>query len=206
MDLNSIVQNIATFTVGTISVSAVLVAISKRVFDKWLETRVAKYDYELKLRLEEYKLEKEKIAEESKIRFSKLHSERAEIIKELYKKLQRVHDYLIIYISELSKNTTNLDKFMDIHKSLNEEAGDFLNYANNNRIFFDTRLVSTIKQVEEIIVVKVDTDRIKEKVIKSNKVYLEEVERNILTKLVHVEIPRLKEVLEQEFRKILGVS
>jgi hypothetical protein len=206
MDINSLAQNILTFMIGTVSVSAVIIAVSKRVFDRWLQTRVIKYDYELKFKIEEYKLEKEKIAEESKIRFSKLHSERAEIIKELYKKLVRMHDFLIVYFDEYNTNNTDSNKFLTMESLMDEATTDFLNFSNDNRIYFDTKLASTIKQIEDIVVLKLDIRKYKVSVTENNKTKLSDSESRFINQLIHEEIPCLKELLEQEFRKILGVN
>lgn len=204
MDINAMIQNVLTFTIGTISVSAVVIAVSKRVFDKWLESRLAKYNYELKIKLEEYKLEKQKIIEENKIRFTKLHEERAEIIKVLYKKLVIMQDYINIYVNAIKNGQCNSDTFNQSRANVIKSIPDFMRYINRNRIFFDEDILFSIDEIEAIASMIINTY---EGVYSDSSDFKNSTEWNEITKkMIDEEIPQFRHALELKFRNLLGVE
>lgn len=204
MDTKSLLESILTFTIGTASVSTVIIAISKRVFDKWLQARLTKYDYELKIKLEEHKLEKQKINEENKIRFTKLHEERAEVIKNLYSKLVDMSIYLKLYVLDFKNGNYYGAMFEDDRKNLKKSASDFIKYANKNRIFFDEKIIFYLDEIEAIIMTILDSY---EKEFEDGSDFKSSSEWNEITmKMVNEEIPEFKHELELKFRNILGVE
>lgn len=204
MDINSIIQNVLTFTIGTVSVSTVVIAISKRIFDKWLESRLVKYNYEFKIKLEEYKLEKQKIIEENKIRFTKLHEERAEIIKVLYEKLVIMQDHLNIYVRDFKNAKYKSDQFKQDRANILTSIPDFMRYTNRNRIFFDEDILFNIDEIEAIANVIIFAYEEKHD---DGSDFKNSTKWNELTmQMVNGEIPKFRKELELKFRNLLGVQ
>lgn len=204
MDINAIIQNVLTFTIGTVSVSTVVIAVSKRIFDKWLESRLTKYNYELKIKLEEYKLEKQKIIEENKIRFTKLHEERAEIIRVLYKKLVIMQDHINVYVSDFKNGKYKSDEFNQHRANIFKSIPDFMRYTNRNRIFFDEDILFNIDEIEAIANIIINSYEGKHD---DGSDFKNSTEWNALTmQMINDEIPKFRKELELKFRNLLGVQ
>lgn len=203
MDINSLLESIFTFAIGIVSISTLILKVSKRIIDELLQAILKKYDYELKRKLEEYKLEQQKIHEENKIRFTKLHEERAEVIKNLYSKIVDLEYYLNFYVSDYNTGKESTLEFIENRENLLMSATDFSQYANKNKIFFDEKIVNCIKEINaivEIILGMYETDCKDNSDSKCKSTWNE-----LATRIVNEDIPEFRCKLESEFRKILGV-
>lgn len=204
MDITTLLGNILTFSIGTISVSAVIIYISKAVFNKWLEARTLNYQNDLALKLEEFKFEKQKIAEENRIKYVKLHEDRAEVIKNLYSKLVDMEDFLSSYVNHIKQNKTSEDYFQYIRKELFQSVTDFMIYANRNKIFFDKTINHYIKEIEaitNIIVTSYEEERDDGSDLKNTETWHE-----LTSMMINGDMKEFREELEAQFQNLLGIE
>ena len=150
--------------------------------------------------LEKYKSNLEKESFKYKTRYEKLHAERAEVIKELYKKLIKAQRSMRSLIAPLQlSGETPIDTKTKI---AHEDANDFLFYFSVNRIFLEKIL---IKQIDKIVVSLRDAwEGFNLSTADPSKKDLEMWRE--AWKQINEEFPRTEELIENRFRKILGIE
>lgn len=149
---------------------------------------------------------------EFNIRFSKLHQERAEVIKELYKKIVELHSAMVVFTRRAhfvieDANKEEEERLIRVNKALNE----FHNFFIPNRIFFNRELASKLENLSkeywnkgwdfasmntEFKAGGLTREMVKNYLDKSRKI----------TETIENDFVKLIEDVETEFRKMLGVD
>ncbi|MGH0522467.1 hypothetical protein [Bacillus toyonensis] len=224
------IKSLGVFTLGTASITAIIGYLFKTFFthvlNKQIEdhkTTLNKQIHENQLALnkqledhkttltrqiEEHKTELQQLTNKHQIIFNKLHENRAETIKNLYSKFVDLENKMI--------SLTKLFQAVG-EKSMEEKANEasssyweFLSFYSVNRIYFSEDLCKLIDKIEaEIRGTLIDTGVYELNKIKSgpgNNVSLEQMEiwRKNWAR-IEKDVPELKNSLEKEFRKLLGV-
>jgi len=148
-------------------------------------------------KVEEVKTEFIKVSSEHQIRFSKLHEKRAEIIAELYRRLNNFHWAVCAFLRDF--HTTKNDK--KEFKKLDDKSYEFTDYFHNHRIYFNENICSKINELVDALYSAYVPLESRD----SNDKYLKE-DWNNCAEIVQKQYPKIKESLESDFRKILGVS
>ncbi|WNF35675.1 hypothetical protein RJD24_14600 [Bacillaceae bacterium IKA-2] len=194
------IEEILKFSIGSITISAVVVFISKGIFNTLLSKDIENYKTRLNKELEGHKSELQKSIFEHKTKFSNLHGERANVIKELYKKLTNLETYLKDYYSDI---TDNQDKLL-VGKTLSTLTTsylDFMEYFNHNRIFFDDNVCFYIEEISAITSIVIgggyeENDSVHSLVLTSGW-------NKTVKMLIDDDIPKFKKELENMFKRIL---
>lgn len=152
-----------------------------------------------KLFFEKYfSLQSKKLEQKHQIIFSKLHEERASIIAELYSKIMNVEDSL---------NSFTYTIFNEEHKLSikNEVAEDFRNLRNffeRKKIYFSLELCEMFSRLfHKQTKIWVDIQR--------NDLVSEDEKGELFNKTkedINIDLNIVKEQIENEFRKLLGVN
>jgi hypothetical protein len=196
MEWSNLFQYIATFAIS----SGLIAWIIRSIINSFLKRDIENYKNKLM---------------ESQIRFTKLHEERATVIRDLYYKLVELDDNLKSLICPLQlagdinlkkkfkKSTKAGNNFLDFsHKNriyFNNEINDIIDKINSlmKRAFYDFRSAQEMDELSKQVSSRKEGSWInKEKMEKWNKAW----------DTITLEIPKLKEQLEKEFREILGVK
>ncbi len=152
---------------------------------------------EITRKVQEVKTEFIKMSNEHQIRFSKLHEKRAEVISELY---SRLYDYYWAVCAFL-RNFHNTKPDEKDFKELDDKSYKFSDYFHKHRIYFNKDLCSKIDEIiPTLYSAYVPLER-----RDSNDNHLNE-DWNECAEIVQKEYPKIKESLESDFRKILGVT
>ncbi|MDB4984106.1 MAG: hypothetical protein JWM20_285 [Patescibacteria group bacterium] len=106
----------------------------------WLIKKIA--DHFFSNKLEQYRASLEKENEKFRITYEKLHAERADVIKNIYKKIATTHDSLLSVTSPLQLNGE--DPISAKRAVFVKNANDLLVYFDENKIFFSKSLESKI--------------------------------------------------------------
>lgn len=143
-------------------------------------------------RIINYKLQKKKF------QFEKLYIRRAEIIEKTYKKLSKMHRAFQSLMAplQLSGEPSREEKA----KRAAELANDFIEYFDDNRIYFEKNLEQKINEINK----EFREAWLKFQYATEEKINIEEWTN--AWKKVKEGIPEIKEEIKQEFRKILGVQ
>lgn len=193
-------QEIIEFLGSTTAISLTIGFLGKKAIEAYLVGRI-----------EAYKNNLEKIANEHAVRFQRLHTERAEIVKTFYEKLVFVDDTLhstLRFFQRVGEPTLEekVGKLFDQFNDLRE-------YFLPKRIFFEKNTCELIDKILEsakgvfydITTLPVDPQgspyKYDRELLKERHDFWEKA-RGIHNK----EISQLKNELEKEFRTILGVN
>lgn len=152
--------------------------------------------------LEKFKANLEKEIAIHRIRYEKMHSERAEVIKELYKKMSKVHRSFGSFMSplQLTGEPTEEEK----GKLAAQHANEFTEYYEENRIFIEEDLAEDIDQLSKTLRsawLKFRTSRAVKNESNEHIKYWDDA-----WKIIDEEVPKLKKEIEKKFRKILGIT
>ncbi|MBI2415639.1 MAG: hypothetical protein HYV33_03195 [Candidatus Kerfeldbacteria bacterium] len=182
-----VIKNILYFFIG----SGILAFLIRSIIKHWLNK-----DFE------KYKLEVLKLAEEHKIKFDRLHSERAEVIKNLYGKLSKSITSMQSLISPVQFDGQKIEDKMN--KAV-EEANDFIEYYDQNKIFFQKELCVLLDTIT--LSLKESFKLFKRKDHEPDKSSNEVLDFwDQAWNKISSDVPKAKEKLENEFRKLLGVE
>lgn len=196
---------VATFGGAGVIVIGISSWIGKILANKMFENQrvenekyLKDFQYKLDMKMTELNNQLEK----SKMKFDLLNKERFDVIRELYAKLTDMEDYVSIYFRSLKSGNETVD---EDRKNYILSISDFMNFSNYNRILFDEKIVHDLKEVEALIMIidKLHIGFIEKKIPidfnEKDDIY------KMTDKLINEEIPKLKRVLEEEFRTLLGV-
>lgn len=143
--------------------------------------------------------------EKSKVQFELLNKERIEVIKCLYAKLVDMQDFLGIYFRGINSCNIDIKKKSVEYLNVVKSVSDFMEYNNHNRIFFSENICHDIKEIDAIITIILNIhSRLGGQSTEEEQDLTKEV-LELLNKIIKEEIPRFKDNLESEFRKIMGV-
>lgn len=143
--------------------------------------------------------------EKSKVQFELLNKERIEVIKCLYVKLVDMEDYLGLYFRGLTINNVDSKKESIEYSNLITSVSDFMDYNNHNRIFFSEAICKSINEIDAITTIILNQHEFFSKNPEGVEEGLHEKMIDLINKMIKDEIPKFKQELECEFRKIIGV-
>ena len=139
-------------------------------------------------------------------RFSKLHEIRAQIIADLYGRLCEFHWAVCAFLRDFHKANHDVPRVQELDdKLLDDKLDDFKNFFYKNRIYFTENICSKIDALVNSLysayvpleAIVSGTDR------NDNQV---KQDWNKCAKIVKEKYPEIRESLERDFRKILGVT
>lgn len=187
MEWINLLQNLGIFSIIITGASWVIKKYFEKIFDKDLE---------------KFKADLEKQSTGFRIRYEKMHSERAEVVKVLYKKIVRTyrafHSYMNVF--QGASEPPQEEKGKEASKC----ANDFTDYYKENRIFIDENLAKEIDKLSDAFKkawVEFEISRFN----KTNRPSYVENWSNAW-KIISEETPVVKNKIENEFRKILGIN
>lgn len=211
MDLLTVFQNIGMFTVGT----GIFAFLVKSLINNSLNKDIERFKTGLNNKTEEFKSTLERTTIEHQIRYARLHEERALVMRELYSKLIKMEDSLRQCMAEFIPAGENAPTHEELEKKAAADTNTFYSYFRAERIFFNKNLCelvdsifSTVKNTWE------DFTKYPYDINEFEQLYGRNMEphkdRSASMKrardMVKEEFPKLKEMLEDEFRELLGVS
>lgn len=187
-------SEIITLIISSIGGSAALFAAVA-----WLARSVVKHF--LDKDLANFKLSLERATYEHQIRFSKLHEIRAQIIAELYGRLFEFHWAVCGFLRDFHKANHDAQKIQD----LDAKSYEFKDYFDKHRIYFTENICSKIDELVNALysayvpltAIDPDTDHYDKQLRK---------DWDRCAKIVQEKYPAIRESLESDFRKILGVT
>lgn len=166
--------------------------------------------------LEKFKAELQKESIKFKIRYEKLHSERAEIIKEVYKNIQRTYAALCQYfLRDFSLLHMDLQRYGEINEGIINELQSCTNYFVENRIYFEEELARKIDQLifnyTEIKIIIENNRKNDSKIVEGNslnlgELILKENRDKEIWERINKQLPSITSEIEHRFRVIIGIS
>jgi len=153
--------------------------------------------------LEKFKSSLEREAIQFRVRYEKLHTERAIVIKEIYKRIAKVHIILL--------SLTNPGKFTgeppiaEQEKEAAEAINDLVEFYEENRVFLEESLGKEIDNLIRIIRDSWYTFQFSQQMRSTGETGAGD-KRFESWKLAKDEIPKVKRVIETKFRGILGIE
>lgn len=154
-------------------------------------------------KIEQYKAELERENTKFKITYEKLHTERAEVIKNVYKKIVKTDDAFLNYIKPM--RYTNEPTQDEYAKIAGNAFNDLSSYYRENRIFFTEAFALRIDKILDLllgIANQFQTSRILREENSPNG-YVTEWGK-AFDRLKN-EVPPLKTEIEKEFRTLIGI-
>ncbi|MHA4410656.1 hypothetical protein ACX163_05205 [Bacillus cereus] len=202
------IGSLGVFTLGTATITGIIGYIFKTVFAHMLNKQTEQYKVILNKQTEEHKSELQRLTNKHQIIFNKLHEERAVTIKELYSKFVKLEKKMRSLTSLFQGAWENTMEQKS--KDALDSYWDFLDFYSVNRIYFSEDICKIIDNIEGEF----------KNILHNIQVY--ELDRNELDSDIKVrheqinvwkanwdrvkkEIPDLKNKIEIEFRKLLGV-
>ena len=137
------------------------------------------------------------ISDERHIRFSKLHEKRAEVVEELYDRLCEYNWAVSAFLRDFHKTKPDEKEF----KKLDDKSYEFSDYFHKHRIYFNKDLCSKIDE----IIPELYSGYVPLEGRASSDNYLKE-DWNKCAEIVRKKYPEIRETLESDFRRILGVT
>lgn len=188
------------FLGGAALIVGALVYIAKRVVDGFLQTGVATFKANL-----------EKAATENLIKFKRLHHERAEVVRELYRRLTKLDIVLSSTLSPLQWEgevplSEKVENLVPLHRKFND-------FYQANKIFFSAEMCTKIDNFNQAFLdvyygittfpVDIQSDVYeRDKVMSKDRSDLWKKAR----KLHENEMREIRNEIEREFRNLLGVA
>lgn len=134
-------------------------------------------------------------------RFSKLHEIRAQIIADLYGHLCELHWAVCRFLRDFHKANHDEQRL----KELNDKSHDFTDFYNKHRIYFTENICSKIDAlVQSFYSAWVPLEAIVPSKDRNDKQVKQDW--NECAEIVRKKCPEIRESLERDFRKILGVT
>ncbi|MGH0601710.1 hypothetical protein [Bacillus mycoides] len=228
----SVLEFLGAFGLGTAGISTVIVYLSKQVFlhkmknleenhKNELNKELKKIEAEFKVltdrQIEDHKAELKKINDKYHITFSKLHADRAVIIQDLYSKLVALESKakdLMGPNGSINRSIPRLrepEKTAKISEDLKVSWIDLLDCYTKNKIYFSEEVCKLFEDiiygiptiaVQFFSYTSSKSVQVQEEAISVEK---KEEEDRIVAEFVYDEMPKIKGVLETEFRELLGV-
>jgi len=193
---------------STILSSGIFGVIIGVILKTWFTERLSqsiKHEYDKELENFKNKLQIE--AYKRNIEYSRIHEKRLEIISELAGKMYSLHQALTQYVSvfEWEDGPTKKER----RKMVVETLGDFLKFYRPKKLFLPE---NTVEKIDSFI------KRLNDTAFKfmRNVEYLHELEEDEIKKSIDIwvesdkfaveEIPKIIQVIEDDFRKLLGMK
>lgn len=204
---------------GSATVSVALSAFLIWITTNWISERLKnsiKHEYDLKIEVlkTNLKTESDQTLERLKadlhmhnIQSSKLIEQRGEVIKELHTKIDvlAMHLHSLVYPLQLVGEKTNEEKDKDVFaagKALEE-------YYRANKIYFEKQLCDKIDEIQQIMAsgrhLFIEGHRYAQNPVSTQAAQQYSDWKIQAWKSIEEKVPPLKEHVENEFRKLLGV-
>jgi len=185
-------------TVGGMGLAVWLVrSVIKLYLSKDLEGHKARLRTESEKELEQLRASLHKVAYEHEVRFSRLHDKRALVVAEIYSRMVEAHLAVARLVALLE--STDEPKREEKHEIAAKQINQFRLCLEKNRIYLSEGLCGEIEDLStELAVLATElqlefgTPRYRQTWAESFKSFREK-------------LPPIRKLLEQEFRKILGV-
>lgn len=156
--------------------------------------------------IKRYETELNELTKREEIKFSRLHEDRALITKELYKRLYLLEKQLIPYMDIIRDDMAKFFK-EEYHYEVVKSVYDFIEYANENIIYYEENIASLINEIGEIVKVLNLNAFVWQKVgLPLKETDFDEDWANNVYVIVTTKMPILKKELENAFRDVLGVK
>jgi len=187
MDWFSLLQNLGIFSIASGLIAWLIRQVFKQSFAKDLE---------------KFKADLSKEAIQFRIRYEKLHSERAEVIKKVYEKISRTYRAFRSYMCPLQLAGESSEK--EKGKKAADEVNALVDYYEANRIFFEEEVA---KEVDSLLQeFREAWNQFNYSKYKTGKGHRDVEEWNKVWKKISEETPKTKELIENRFRKIIGIE
>ncbi len=153
--------------------------------------------------LEKFKAELQKEAIKYKTQYETLHIERANVIKEVYKRLVTTEGAFRSLLKPFRLHGEVSDD--EKEKILTNEYNGLIIYYLENRVFFEEDLA---KELDAVIILLQDIQiqRGSEREARMAQIPLSKEEYNKAWKMLKDKLPPIKTSIEQQFRTILGIE
>lgn len=217
MEWVGLLEKLGIFSVGSICIIGLIAFLGKKGLEFLLSRDVEKYKSSLEIesirhkseldqKLELYKAELTRINFEHQIRFSKLHSDRAEVIKELFKRMVQVQDSMESLMRPVQ--FVNEVPIVEKLKMSGTLGNNFLEYYKENEILFNDETCHLINTIQEMFLnawkdFKL-AEEFKDATTPDLQMELYQTRFKTYDQTLMTEIPKLKKELIAEFRKILA--
>lgn len=187
MDWYTLFQNLGIFSIASGLIVWLIKQLFKQSFNKDLE---------------KFKADLSKEAIQFRIRYEKLHSERAEVVREVYKKISRTHRALKSYVNilQLSGETPEEEK----RKKAMSEIADLIVYCDENRIFFEKKLSEEIDSLLQNFVKICNQFNCSKLEMDGNHRDVKEWDK--AWRQISEETPKVRKIIEDKFREIIGIN
>lgn len=186
--------------------SAVVAFLGKAIINHLLSLDIEKYRYELKheadIGIEQLKSRLQITAQERQIVFSKLHERRALIIAECYALLDDAYSAAYRFGGHMVFGGLRTQK--PVAEEAYNKCLELSLYFRKHKIFFSGELCSVMNEFVELIAEITLEFHYAADDPKENKEFREKFE-SMLPKLMD-RVPELKNLMEKDFRNLLGVS
>jgi len=197
------------FAIFGITGSILMLAVGfliKSIINHFLQKDLENFKLKANFEIEKYKSEIQLENERHRIVFSKLHNERASVIKELYSKLDTMEQSIRSFMRPLKLRGKMPEEKEIKHSS--KCYNEFVDFYRKNKFYFSKSTCEMINEVNANIMK-----------VWGNAKSCENVEEFLLGKIseekkewinswndMNKKSKTLRELLEDEFRSILGVS
>jgi len=187
MEWRILIQNLGMFSIA----AGLIVWLIKQLFRQYFVKDIEKFKSDLS-----------KEAIQFRIRYEKLHSERAEVIKEVYKRISRTYRAFKSYMCPLQLAGEPSEK--EKCKKAVEEFNALLDYYEENRIFFEEEVAKEIDSLLQKF--REAWDQFDYSKYKTGGEYRDVKEWNKAWKKISEETSKTKELIESRFRRIIGIE
>ena len=186
-------QNFITYITSATIVAVALGWVLRRLIDNFFSHKIEQYKAQL---------DKENI--KYRITYERLHAERAEVIKNVYKKIVNTYDAFHDYIKplRLAGEPTQAEH----HKIAGETFNNFSYYYRENRIFFAEPIACRIDAILNLFM-EIYNQFEMSKILKEDvSTYAGVQEWNKAFERLKNEVPPIKSEIEKEFRNMIGIE
>ncbi len=188
MGIQEVIVDLLYFLIG----SGLIVWTIRAIIKLWLDKDIERY---------KWKLSKESI------RFSKLYEERAKIIRDLYYKLFDFEQAMASFVSPMQWAG---EKPMKEKRKITAETGnEFRDYYKRNKIYLSEKVSEILEDMDKIFTeswinfTTFEIDNPESRALKPTEKMKEWIK---VWDKIRLDIPRLRNQLEKEFRQILGAD
>jgi len=183
----------------------------KSLISHYLNKDIASYKVNMAAQnakeIEQFKHELERVANERRIMFEMLHTQRNEVISELYSRIVEFYDGIDSFVGVilLVENDEEIEKEA---QKLWRKVGAFKSYAEKNRIYFSKEMCALLDQMYDIAdepTSKLMVAAEYQNIDKNGKDNLYNSWQEA-SKALENEVQEIRQIIENEFRNLIGVG
>jgi hypothetical protein len=205
MDIQQFITSLGFFTIGSISLTAVIGFVAKSIFNKYLDKNIEMFRFKLQQENEKFRFELQRQNAEYQIKFEALHKDRAEVIKQLHNQLTTMRYQLISFNidSELQKLPIEENPVLKKYKELEI-------FFEKNKLYFSKTICEKVTNfmskflASAAISAYLSKNRDKIKFIRKDDPEQKEIPQKNLFNLL--DDSNILSDLENEFRDLIGVQ